>query len=137
MGVKGKLIYSYFVSKGGMMAWRCCILRLPKSSLRVVQMVVRMLSMYIFYSSLSDIHLRNSMISCLGFVFISWASLFSLFSRDREALSRLLLEEGNMESNSSVGEGLGVVMKGVILMYSQEVGDSGAHSEGGVGCAWR
>ena len=53
------------------------------------------------------------MMTCLGFDFISWVSVFSRVSRDREALSRLLLGEVKVESTSSGGgEGVGGVMKG-------------------------
>ena len=62
-----------------------------------------MLSIFIFDSSLSDIHLHTSMMTCLGFVFISWASFFSISSRDREVLSRMILVEINLEPIISIG----------------------------------
>ena len=54
-------------------------------------------------SSLSAIYLETSRITCLGFVIISWAILFSRFSRDEERLSGLLQGDGNEVSNSSEG----------------------------------
>ena len=42
--------------------------------------------------------------TCLGLSVISWANLLSNFSRVRGGLSRLLLGDGNVVSNSS-GEG--------------------------------
>ena len=78
---------------------------LPGSSLRVLGVEVRMFSMCSLTSSLSNIYLHTSMMTCLGFVFISWAILFSIISRDKETLSRLLLGEVNVESTSSVGRG--------------------------------
>ena len=66
-----------------MLDCRCWILGFPGSLSSVVQMDIRMLSMYSFAYSLSDIHLHTSMITCLVFVFISWASFFSIFSRYR------------------------------------------------------
>ena len=44
--------------------------------------------------------------TCLGLSVISWASSLYNFSRDRERLSRLLLGDGNIESNISGGGGL-------------------------------
>ena len=70
----------------------------------MVQMEVSMLSMYIFCSSLSGIHLHATMMTCLSFVVISWASLLSIFSRYREALYILLLGYGNIESTRVVIE---------------------------------
>ena len=84
-----------------------CILGFPWSSSRVVQMEVSIFSVCSFISYLSYIHLHTSIINFLGFVFMSWAILFSVFSRDMEALSMLLLGEENMESTSSVGGVLG------------------------------
>ena len=70
--------------------------------------------------------------TCLGLVVISWASFFSKFSRDREALSRLLLSDGNAESTISEGGGLRFFLKeDESLVYFQGVGSS---SEGGKGC---
>ena len=66
-----------------------------------------MLSMYRFSYSPCDIHLHTSMMYCFGFVIISWSIFFSSFSRDRYALSIILLGGGNLESTSSVGGGLG------------------------------
>ena len=66
-----------------------------------------MFSMCIFDSSISNIHFHTSMMTCMCFVIISWSSLFFIFSMYREVLSRLLLGDGNVESTSSVGGGLG------------------------------
>ena len=44
-------------------------------------MEVRMLFMYSFASFFPEIHLHTPMMTCLGFVFISWASSFFIFSR--------------------------------------------------------
>ena len=95
------------VCRSGMLDWRFWILVLPRSSAMVVQIGFSILSMCSFASSLYDIHLHNSMITFLVFVFISWASFFSRFYRDREALSRILLGEVNLESNNSAGRSLG------------------------------
>ena len=88
------------VRRGGKLDWRCWILVLPGSPSRVVQMEVSMLSMYIFASYLSSIHLHTSMMTCLGFVIISWEIFFFRFSRDRDTLSRLLLGDVNGVSTS-------------------------------------
>ena len=70
--------------------------------------------------------------TCIGFVIISWSSFFSKFSRDREAFSRLLLVDGNIESTSREGGGLrGLVKDRKSLVYSQVVGFS---SDGGKWC---
>ena len=70
--------------------------------------------------------------TCLGLVIISWASFFSKCSRDREAFSRLLLVDGNIESTSREGEVLrGFVKDRKYIVYSQVVGFS---SDGGKGC---
>ena len=45
-------------------------------------MEVRILSMYRCDSSLSEIHLHASMMTCLGFVLLSWAISFYKFSRE-------------------------------------------------------
>ena len=47
----------------------CCILELHVSLSRVEQMEVRMLSMHSFTSSLSDIDLCTSIMTCMGLVF--------------------------------------------------------------------
>ena len=88
-------------------------MRFPGPPPRVETMEVRMFSICIFSSSLSDTYLHTSMITYLWFAFIPWASVFSRVSRDREALSRLILDEGKVESTSSGRGGLGGVMKGI------------------------
>ena len=75
----------------GMLSWRCWIFGYPGSSLRVDTMEVMMLSMCIFSSCLSDIHLHTSIITCLGFVFVFWSSVFSGVYIDREEFSRMIL----------------------------------------------
>ena len=62
------------VFRGVMLDCRHGILVLPGSFLRVSYMKVRMLSRYSLASSVSEIHFHTSMITCLGFAFISWAS---------------------------------------------------------------
>ena len=99
------------VQRGGMFSWRCWILGLPGSLSRVYTIYVRMFSMCIFASYLSDTHLHTSIINCLGLVFISWESVFFRVSRDREALYRLILGEGKEDYTSSRGGGLLRVMK--------------------------
>ena len=66
-----------------MLAWRCWILGLPGLSSRIDHMDVKMLSMWIFASSLSYIHLHTSKMTCLGLSFIYWAIFLFNFSRDR------------------------------------------------------
>ena len=51
-----------------------------------------------FASSILDIHLHTSMMTCLGLYVIYWASLLSNFSRDIEGLSGLLVGDGIVES---------------------------------------
>ena len=53
---------------------------------------------YSFTSSLSGIHFHTSMITCLGFVFISWESSFCILSREGGDMSGILIGEGNLES---------------------------------------
>ena len=69
-------------------------------------MDIRIMFVCTFASSLSDTHFHTSMMTCLGF-FISWVSVFSRDYIDREALYRILLCEGKLESTSSGGGGLG------------------------------
>ena len=47
--------------RDGMLAWRCWILGLDGSSSRIEQMDVRVLSMWMFASSLSDIHFQDEL----------------------------------------------------------------------------
>ena len=104
-------------------------------------MEVRMFSRYILVSSLSDIHLHTSIITCLGFVFISCASSFYRFLREGREMAVIILGEGNLESNNSlclmsrwVLGGGGVMYVCVFLLFSWGVGDIGATSGGGRGC---
>ena len=53
-----------------------------------------MSSMKIFASSVSEIHLHTSMMTCMGLLFISLASDFYRFYREGGLLSGLLLGEG-------------------------------------------
>ena len=70
--------------------------------------------------------------TCLALVIISWASFFSKFFRDREAFSRLLLGDGNIETTIREGGGSrGFVTDRKCIVYSQGVGFS---SDGGKGC---
>ena len=62
------------------------------------QMEIRMFSIWMFVSFFSAIHLHTSKMICLSFYFISWESFFSIFSSDWEALYRLLLGYGNVDS---------------------------------------
>ena len=66
-------------------------------------MYVKMLYMWRITSTFSDIYLHTSKITCLGFVIISWESLFSRFSRDGEMFYRMILGGGNGMSTSSEG----------------------------------
>ena len=60
--------------------------------------------------------------TCLRLVIISWASFFSKFSRDREAFSRLLLADWNVESTGMEGGVLrGFVKEEGVLVYLQLV----------------
>ena len=65
-----------------------------------------MLSIRRLAPSFLDTHLHTSKMTCIGLVVISRASLFSRLSMDREALSRLLLVDWNVESTSSDEGGL-------------------------------
>ena len=93
-------------------------------------MEVIILSRYSFASSISDIHLNTSMMTCMGFVFIYWASYFYIFSREGGDISGLILGEGNIESTNALGIMLrwgwgGVIYVSVFLVYSRGVGDIG------------
>ena len=66
-------------------------------------MEVIILSRYSFASSISDIHLNTSMMTCMGFVFIYWASYFYIFSREGGDISGLILGEVNIESTNALG----------------------------------
>ena len=80
---------------------------------RVEKMEVMMFSINSFTSYLSEIHLHTSMINCLSLVFISLASSFPKLSREGGMLYRILLGEGNVESNSDLGRVLRRVWGGV------------------------
>ena len=62
-----------------------------------------MLFMYSFASFFPEIHLHTPMMTCLGFVFISWASSFFIFSRGGRELYRILIGEVNVESTNDLG----------------------------------